>query len=423
MRIITTSAGAQEDAGFLSRLSFFLKEVRHDHQWLLLVGFLALIGIGGYIIDSATLLPGYTTTSMLDGGESVIDVEWSDSGDFALVITEDSEGISSLSKWEGGDLTLMSTGVEFPLAVEQVAGGFLVGGTHGYFVGCEGECDSFSEVSTIWADGMNEVSDIVGITSVNGDDGVLLTRPRFGQETIEVRSFGEGVVTNASTPISPTHRITSTEMVLGGSVIAIGFDESVSNPTLGDAGEVFIEVTIMGESEPPRLDLIHYSGSGRPHTLLVPAEDTVGSDVIAIISGITHSHILYSDFSIEMVEGHNGASAAAIDSFGTVWFTAPDASGQVSWFEPSSGEIEKKGVCESCGMQGVVGVTVGDEVRFYGDSTLGTSTIEATIDPLARDDLFSSPTKQGAAIYLSMALIVTVVVGWTFWENRGEGSW
>lgn len=424
--VFGSSGSRGKQGSFAERLAFWFRAVRGDHQYLLLGVLLALVIVGGVLIDSARTLQGVSTTGVLDANEQVMDIAWDADGDVALAIVERSDGTFRLTRWDGATASALAT-ADTPRSVDWHGAGWMIGGANGALSTCAAGCASaaaITDVGATWADNASSRNTVIGIAGVDADSAILLVEARVQLDngtrsvtSVEVRTLSNGAVSNATSLPTDSHRLRSIALVGDGRALGIGVDDAVT-PTLGVAGTVVVEIEGRAGGLPPTINPVMSSASGRPHTI-IPADS---GDHIALVAGVSQAMWINDDLSIEVVDGHRGSSAAAADADGTIWFAPPGGGDVVEVLESGGRSVVRKALPEGQGVWAQKAAMMGDDVAFYGSVDAGQAVREVSIDP----DASKAPTSlgiMGELFFVILFIVMAVTMGYTIYSNWGSGGW
>ena len=282
------SRGRQGSVG--SRIGFFLRAARGDHQWLLSAVLLMLVVVAGVLIDSARNLLGVSTTDALAANEIIHDAAWNADGNLAMFVAETAQG-QQQRRWDGTSTTVIDVSPNEPWAIDWYVSGWMIGSADGWLGTCEGGCGSVSTRAAVWDGNASQVDRVTVITAAS--EAPILTLETTGApEAMSgaqtgVRTVSGGTVSTATFPVVETHRLLDIELVSPVRAIAAGVDDALATPTQGTAGTVIVEVSEWHHGQPAGAAHTARSSGGRAHTVVAVSG---GEDGRAIMAGVAGAH-------------------------------------------------------------------------------------------------------------------------------------
>jgi hypothetical protein len=390
---------------WLVRLGEYLQE-ESENQWFWFSAFVVTMLVGAFWIQASLVLPGISSTGLLDEGETLEAVEWSADGESALVLVgwADTSPVRYFEVSQDASATFRAadTGTLVPTALCAHPGGWLIGGEGGQVGSYDGT--TFELISLDW--GNQTPADVVDIACLDDGSGWLVTG---NSRQTSVHTFLGGVVsTGTSAPTDSTVMTSVSQSPDGSSVIVTGFDTALATPTLGPQGEIVIRAdAVLGQK--PNLVTLHHGAGGQIHTVAFVDSSTWGGEVDALLAGGSNALLLKSDSTIVTLPGVGGSTAAAVDSSGTFWFASGESTELLSLSQAADGP-EMHTVSQSSVVDARMAWSVGDDVVFYGegvDGNVGTM----QLDPSADSDVSRSLARMGDLLFLMIVIFAVAVIG------------
>jgi hypothetical protein len=386
-------------SGVVSGWRQWIKE-ESDHQWLSLVIFVFAILIGAQMIVSASVTPGLNSTDYNSQESSIIDMEWNDDYSMALLLVN-SHGEKQVEAWDGVDRTTLAFDGGRTIASWQ--GGWLIGGDDGALGRCLVTCSTITSISLDW-NGSSIGQRIIGISTSNGDSGLLLIRST--DASVVIRAFNSTHVGPASEVQSSDISLTAISSIDEASYV-IGYGWFGKNPALSPANGVIAEV-IGGDTEnAPQIQLRHI-GPALYHTILANAAS--GEFVVV---GSLDSAIISSQGTLEIVTEMNGANAATMDNEGNVWMAGALSSDFIQYI-PANEKVAVSIQIKSTDLDVSLMSYNGEVVLLHGTDASGAADMEFNIDA-SKNTIVPSNFSRLLFIIFGSTLVVMKV--WSIWAR------
>jgi len=386
-----------------------------DHQWLSLVIFVFAILIGAQMIVSASVTPGLNSTDYNSQESSIIDMEWNDDYSMALLLVN-SHGERQVEAFDGVDRT--SLAFDGGRTITSWQGGWLIGGDDGALGRCLVTCSTITPINLEW-NGSSIGQRIIGISTSNGDSGLLLIRSTDASPTEDPDQFlfrsNESVVIRAfnSTHVGPTSEALSSDISLTAissideTTYAIGYGWFGNNPALTSENGVIAEV-IGGDTEnAPQIQLRHI-GPALYHTILANA----ASDEFVVV-GDLDSVVISPQGTLEIVSEMNGANAATMDDEGNVWMAGALSSDFIQYI-PAGEKVAVSIQIKSTDLDVSLMSYNGDVVLLHGTDSSGAADMEFNMDA-SKNTIVPSNFSRLLFIIFGSTLVVMKV--WSIWAR------
>ena len=386
------------DSGVEAPISSWKKWLKEesDHQWLSLIIFTFAILIGAQMIVSASLTPGMTSTELNPEGSSIIEIEWNSDYSTALVLTN-SHGERQIEVWGESDV-ISHPSFEGARTISSWEGGWLIGGDDGSLGRCLTTCASITPLDLNWTGG-NIGQRIIGISSQDGDTGLLLVRDT--DASVGIRFFNSTDVGPASEAIAEDSSLTAIQ-ANGENTIAIGYGWFGKNPALSPANGIIVEI-VGGDIENAPLIQLRHIGPSLYHTILVDSDS--GSSVIV---GNSDSMVYTAEGSFQKILDMEGANAAAIDGEGGIWLAGELSRGLIQYIEAGETAAEIIEV-EDSDLDVSLMSFDGEVILFHGTDNSGAADIQ--FDPQDSKDSIA-PSNFSRLLFIIFGTTLVVLKVW-----------
>ncbi len=446
MGLIGSSGSGKDDEPLSQRLLKLFSQSRDDGQLWVAIGFVLSMILGAILIGGGRNLPGYSHVEILEGAE-IVDATWNpeyNGGEGLMIIEDAATGIRSLKTLDG------TTDVSFdanatPLTIANSGSeGWIVGGKEGWIAECT--LSSCTTMNLAWNDDSETRSNVIALASGGTGRGVAFTVPAgiqvAGQANSSgsstsvssgIRSFGSGTMSNASAMAMEGLNLRSIAAVssTNGIYIGIGDDDDLVTPTAdGRGGEVIVKIRNPVPAVPPSIELLHYSSAGWTHSIAVHPS----SEILAVVGSTQSAYLIDHEYNLSSIPDAS-SSSLAVDSIGDLWLMPATAADQVGSWSVNDESVRWRQVPLTSVVIPQVGLATdgGDHVRFIGESTSGgdgiltkSSTkeiVSANVDSTASSSMVRNPDVLGDVLFLLVALISVIAIGWIVVENWGKKSW
>ena len=162
--------GSENGDDLMTRIRYWLRQ-ESDHQWLSMGVFIAVVVAVAVLIQQSAIMPGLSSSSLVDSNNRILDLAWDEKGTMAVMVVDTPEG-TAVQKWVAGKVTDLT--FESPRSVERITDGWMVTGDDGTIARCQGTCDILGILNLDWQNSSTNGIRVVDISSEDGVSGFIL---------------------------------------------------------------------------------------------------------------------------------------------------------------------------------------------------------------------------------------------------------
>ena len=411
-----TDVGSENGDDMMSRIRYWLRQ-ESDHQWLSMGVFIAVVVVVAMLIQQSAIMPGLSSSSLVDSNNRILDLAWDEKGTMAVMVVDTPEG-TAVQKWVAGKVTDLT--FESPRSVERITDGWMVTGDDGTIARCQGTCDILGILSLDWQNASTNGLRVVDISSKDGVSGYMLIQSfqisssdsngsvgdRGGEWLSSVRYFDNDIVSPAT--FFAEGQQMSTISTTSSGALSAGFGWFGLNSVSNNARGVICSISSTSSSLAPEITLRHI-GEREYHTIVVRQNDS-GFTVVGLADVIN----IDAEDNLNIVSGTTGAATAALDGDDNVWLAGDFSSGQMEMISSGSNEAETVKVMTLDGFAADVGATRGEVIEFHGLDNSGSA--GAQYDPAEASSLYSLDYLV-RMIFIFGSCTIFVVMVWSIREK------